>query len=136
MTIQHNTNKIIHYMDGTTKVLGKVTGKLHEGNQVPGIPGAICHACGLGYKCSDPDCPCTKLNPYSDYKYEEYNETLYYRLTEKVTDIMEFAYKIWDYEVGEGKQKWYTDLPDQTKNMYRAKAVALLEWLEANPKNK
>jgi transcriptional regulator with XRE-family HTH domain len=44
-------------------VVGKVTGKEHEGDQCPGMPGAICHACGLGYKCFDPDCPNEKPNP-------------------------------------------------------------------------
>lgn len=38
-------------------VVGKVTGEVREGDQVPDMPGAICHACGLGYKCHDPDCP-------------------------------------------------------------------------------
>jgi transcriptional regulator with XRE-family HTH domain len=38
-------------------VVGKVTGHIHEGDQVAGMPGAICHACGLGYKCWNADCP-------------------------------------------------------------------------------
>jgi transcriptional regulator with XRE-family HTH domain len=46
-----------------TTVVGKVTGQSREGDQVPGMPHAICHACGLGYKCSDLDCPNTKLDP-------------------------------------------------------------------------
>lgn len=46
-----------------TTVIGKVTGDPREGDQVPGMPDAICHACGLGYRCSDPDCPNTKTNP-------------------------------------------------------------------------
>ena len=46
-----------------TTVVGKVTGKVREGDQVRGMPGAICHACGLGYKCADLDCPNEKLNP-------------------------------------------------------------------------
>ncbi len=46
-----------------TTVIGKVTGQEREGDQVPGMPNAICHACGLGYHCSDPDCPNTKTNP-------------------------------------------------------------------------
>lgn len=33
-----------------TKVVGKVTGDVLEGDQVPGMSEAICHACGLGYK--------------------------------------------------------------------------------------
>ena len=40
-----------------TTVVGKVTGDVHEGDQVPGMPHAICHACGLGYKCWNADCP-------------------------------------------------------------------------------
>lgn len=40
-----------------TPVVGAVTGAVREGDQVPGMPSAICHACGLGYKCHDPDCP-------------------------------------------------------------------------------
>lgn len=40
-----------------TRVVGKVTGEVHEGDQVPGMPGAICHACGLGFACHNPDCP-------------------------------------------------------------------------------
>lgn len=50
-------------MPARTTVVGNVTGKLREGDQVPGMPGAICHACGLGYKCTDPDCPNDKPNP-------------------------------------------------------------------------
>jgi hypothetical protein len=46
-----------------TVVIGKVTGQEREGDQVPGMPGAICHACGLGYRCMDDDCPNTKTNP-------------------------------------------------------------------------
>jgi transcriptional regulator with XRE-family HTH domain len=46
-----------------TTVIGKVTGEPREGDQVPGMPHAICHACGLGYRCADPDCPNEKLNP-------------------------------------------------------------------------
>jgi len=46
-----------------TTVVGKVSGKEREGDQVPGMPGAICHACGLGYRCMDEDCPNTKTNP-------------------------------------------------------------------------
>lgn len=46
-----------------TMVVGRVTGQEREGDQVPGMPEAICHACGLGYKCTDPDCPNTKPNP-------------------------------------------------------------------------
>lgn len=44
-------------------VVGKVTGQIREGDQVPGMPHAICHACGLGYKCEDPDCPNEKPHP-------------------------------------------------------------------------
>lgn len=44
-------------------VIGKVTGTEREGDQVPGMRGAICHACGLGYKCADADCPNEKTNP-------------------------------------------------------------------------
>jgi transcriptional regulator with XRE-family HTH domain len=39
------------------QVVGRVSGELRDGDQVPGMPGAICHACGLGRACSDPDCP-------------------------------------------------------------------------------
>ena len=46
-----------------TSVIGKVSGEVREGDQVPGMPGAICHACGLGYKCDDQDCPNEKPNP-------------------------------------------------------------------------
>lgn len=46
-----------------TTVVGKVSGEPREGDQVPGMPGAICHACGLGYKCDDQDCPNVKPNP-------------------------------------------------------------------------
>jgi hypothetical protein len=37
-------------------VVGRVTGVGHQGNQCRGMPRAICHACGLGYRCSNPDC--------------------------------------------------------------------------------
>lgn len=40
-----------------TTVKGRVTGQEREGDQVPGMPHAICHACGLGERCYDPDCP-------------------------------------------------------------------------------
>jgi len=43
--------------DGKKLVLGRVTGLPREGDQCPGMPHAICHACGLGYRCSDVDCP-------------------------------------------------------------------------------
>ncbi|MEL7086941.1 MAG: helix-turn-helix domain-containing protein [Planctomycetota bacterium] len=46
-----------------TTVVGKVSGREREGDQVPGMPHAICHACGLGYRCMDEDCPNTKTNP-------------------------------------------------------------------------
>jgi hypothetical protein len=45
------------------QVVGKVTGQIRDGDQVPGMPHAICHACGLGYKCMDPDCPNEIPNP-------------------------------------------------------------------------
>lgn len=35
----------------------------HEGredHQVPGMPNAICHACGLGRRCANPRCPNTE----------------------------------------------------------------------------
>lgn len=44
-------------------VVGKATGAIREGDQVPGMPHAICHACGLGYKCLDADCPNEKPDP-------------------------------------------------------------------------
>jgi hypothetical protein len=41
-----------------TMVIGRVTGKILEGDQVAGMHGAICHACGLkDYPCVNPDCP-------------------------------------------------------------------------------
>jgi hypothetical protein len=41
-----------------SQVIGKVTGTEYEGDQVPGMPGAICRACGLkDYPCQNPDCP-------------------------------------------------------------------------------
>ncbi len=40
-----------------TNVVGKVSGRDREGDQVPGMPHAICHACGLGQACLNPDCP-------------------------------------------------------------------------------
>jgi transcriptional regulator with XRE-family HTH domain len=46
-----------------TRVIGKVTGEPREGDQVPGMSHAICHACGLGYKCLDQDCPNEKPDP-------------------------------------------------------------------------
>lgn len=43
---------------GRPKIVGRVTGTIYDGDQVPGMPGAICHACGLkGYPCANPDCP-------------------------------------------------------------------------------
>lgn len=49
--------------DARTQVIGRVTGQPREGDQCPGMPHAICHACGLGYRCFDPDCPNDALNP-------------------------------------------------------------------------
>ena len=48
-----------------TIIAGKVYGKLREGDQVPGMPMAICHACGLGYKCLDEDCPNDTSSPHA-----------------------------------------------------------------------
>jgi NTP pyrophosphatase (non-canonical NTP hydrolase) len=31
--------------------------------QVPGMPHAVCHACGLGYRCMNPKCPNTAPDP-------------------------------------------------------------------------
>jgi hypothetical protein len=43
------------------QVVGRVTGKIYDGDQVPGMPHAICHACGLkDYPCTNPDCPNTQ----------------------------------------------------------------------------
>lgn len=42
---------------GKTWVVGRVSGKRLEGDQAPGMPHAICHACGLGYRCWNEDCP-------------------------------------------------------------------------------
>lgn len=49
--------------DGSIWVIGRVSKREREGDQVRGMPGAICHACGLGYRCSDIDCPNDKPNP-------------------------------------------------------------------------
>lgn len=49
--------------DGKMKVIGRVSGKLLEGDQVRGMQEAICHACGLGYRCMNIDCPNTTPNP-------------------------------------------------------------------------
>lgn len=46
-----------------TMVVGRVTGKLYEGDQCSGMSHAICHACGIGYKCFNLDCPNDKPNP-------------------------------------------------------------------------
>lgn len=46
-----------------TTIIGKVTGEVREGDQCHGMPNAICHACGLGYKCMDPDCPNENPDP-------------------------------------------------------------------------
>jgi hypothetical protein len=44
-------------------VIGRVTGNAHEGDQCRGMPRAICHACGLGYRCWNPDCEQTGQAP-------------------------------------------------------------------------
>jgi hypothetical protein len=49
--------------DGRIKVIGRVSKKSLDGDQVPGMPGAICHACGLGYRCMNEDCPNDAQNP-------------------------------------------------------------------------
>jgi transcriptional regulator with XRE-family HTH domain len=46
-----------------THVVGRSSGEMREGCQVAGMPNAICHACGLGYKCDDADCPNDLPNP-------------------------------------------------------------------------
>jgi hypothetical protein len=43
--------------DGTAWIKGRATGAARLANQVPGMPHAICHACGLGWQCADEDCP-------------------------------------------------------------------------------
>jgi transcriptional regulator with XRE-family HTH domain len=59
-----DTVRVKHYRGILrTTVVGKVSGEVHEGDQAPGMPSAICHACGLGYKCYDPDCPNEKQAP-------------------------------------------------------------------------
>ena len=50
-------------MSERLKVQGRVSGEVRDGDQVPGMPHAICHACGLGYRCDDRDCPNDKPNP-------------------------------------------------------------------------
>jgi hypothetical protein len=54
---------ILHKPDGSVWVIGRVSGRERAGDQVPGMPGAICHACGLGYRCADEDCPNDRPNP-------------------------------------------------------------------------
>jgi hypothetical protein len=44
-------------------IIGRVSGRPREADQVAGMPHAICHACGLGYRCYDEDCPNTKQAP-------------------------------------------------------------------------
>jgi transcriptional regulator with XRE-family HTH domain len=44
-------------------IVGKVSGHTREADQVRGMAHAICHACGLGYKCMDADCPNEKTDP-------------------------------------------------------------------------
>src|SRR4051812_35297665 len=55
-------DEMMAILDALT-VVGRVTGKPREGNQCRGMPHAICHACGIGYKCADLDCPNDKPNP-------------------------------------------------------------------------
>lgn len=50
--------------------LGKNTGDIHIGNQTPYGKNHICHACGLGYKCLDKDCPNTKINTNDIFMYQ------------------------------------------------------------------
>jgi hypothetical protein len=38
-------------------IFGRVSGKPRECAQYPGMWDSICHACGLGEKCLDEDCP-------------------------------------------------------------------------------
>jgi hypothetical protein len=47
----------------TQMIPGRVTGKPREGNMAPGVSEAICHACGLGYRCGDADCPNPQESP-------------------------------------------------------------------------
>jgi hypothetical protein len=51
-------------------VVGQVTGALHAGDQVPGQPWASCHACGLGLRCSNPDCPVPAPSSPEVFEYE------------------------------------------------------------------
>ena len=48
-------------------VIGRNSGHIMEGEQSSGMKNAICHACGLGDKCFDKDCPNTNINPHSLY---------------------------------------------------------------------
>lgn len=50
-------------------VIGKNTGDVHIGNQTPHGKNHICHACGLGYKCLNKDCPNTKINTNDIFMY-------------------------------------------------------------------
>lgn len=49
-------------------MIGKTTGNVYIGDQCGGMTEAKCHACGLGYKCLDSDCPNDTPNPVSIYK--------------------------------------------------------------------
>lgn len=48
----------------TETIIGCFSGKVREANQCRGMPRAICHACGLGYRCWDPDCEQTGQAPH------------------------------------------------------------------------
>lgn len=59
----NNLPELPLYSEARTVVIGHTTRREREGDQVPGMPHAICHGCGLGYKCMDADCPNDKPNP-------------------------------------------------------------------------
>lgn len=58
---------VLHDEDGSVWVIGRVSKMKRRGDQVRGMPGAICHACGLGWRCSDEDCPNDRPAPEGVY---------------------------------------------------------------------
>ena len=48
-------------------IIGSSSGDIYLGNQSPNKTNAICHACGLGDKCVNVDCPNEKVDPSSPW---------------------------------------------------------------------
>lgn len=66
-------------------VIGENTGNIHIGNQSSYSKKSICHACGLGRKCLDKDCPNTKIDDSNRWMFPE---TVGYKPSDDIKPII------------------------------------------------